>query len=532
MDFKKENGYSVGREYAVSYLQSNLIASSFCLAYWNHNRSEIATHEFIERFAITLPVTAVVWLAVLAFSRNFICKFALPNVIIALFYGYSHLRLAVFSSAWFSRLELMTVVAWIALCATFICLARIFPHRLTKLNGSIVLVFSLILLANLFGIVSHAQIHNSDVNISQLGVIQKQTEVIGKNNVEHPNIYYLIFDAYARGDVLRRVFSHDNSEFLESLITNGYSVLDESLANYPRTYLSLASSLNLEYLDKSLSSRGLESTKSGVSSILVDNLFYEILKKNGYEVTMIRSSEWGQALEPRAHTTFSVPRLKFQDDLLRTTIMKPFAEKIPLQYRPFRRKEALHRIDMINSSFNNLRHVINSRGGKSRFTICHFNMPHQPFLFDKNGQPANFDKSLLWGGYEYGEKRYLSDYVGQLQHVNNRIIEIIEQINLEDPDAVVILQSDHGSHYRVDLFSSKRSDLQERFGILNAIKAPERVQQEIYSTMSPVNTFRVIANALFSTNYDLLEDRCYFPVTYDPLTFEEVDVSEKVAVDN
>jgi len=57
-----------------------------------------------------------------------------------------------------------------------------------------------------------------------------------------PNIYYIILDGYARGDVLQEIYGYDNSEFLDHLATQGFYVADRSRANYCQTALSLASS--------------------------------------------------------------------------------------------------------------------------------------------------------------------------------------------------------------------------------------------------------------------------------------------------
>ena len=64
-----------------------------------------------------------------------------------------------------------------------------------------------------------------------------------------PDVYYFIFDRYARQDVLAEYFHFDNQETLQALAQNNFFIGTQSFANYPNTYLSLASSLNLRYLD-------------------------------------------------------------------------------------------------------------------------------------------------------------------------------------------------------------------------------------------------------------------------------------------
>ena len=66
--------------------------------------------------------------------------------------------------------------------------------------------------------------------------------------VEPPDIYYLVLDAYSRADVLKEVYHHDNSPFLEALKKKGFYVAHASQSNYAHTAKSLASTLNLNYL--------------------------------------------------------------------------------------------------------------------------------------------------------------------------------------------------------------------------------------------------------------------------------------------
>ena len=69
------------------------------------------------------------------------------------------------------------------------------------------------------------------------------------SDVDKRDIYYLIFDRYARGDQLKDVYGFDNEPFIRELEARGFAVAERSFANYQRTTHSLISSLNLDYLD-------------------------------------------------------------------------------------------------------------------------------------------------------------------------------------------------------------------------------------------------------------------------------------------
>lgn len=63
-----------------------------------------------------------------------------------------------------------------------------------------------------------------------------------------PDIYFIVLDAYARDDVLETWYGLDNTPFLEALEATGFYVARCSQSNYALTLLSLASTLNFEYL--------------------------------------------------------------------------------------------------------------------------------------------------------------------------------------------------------------------------------------------------------------------------------------------
>src|SRR5688572_12591582 len=81
-----------------------------------------------------------------------------------------------------------------------------------------------------------------------------------------PDVYYLVLDGYGRQDVLQDYYDFDNSPFLNSLSSKGFYVASESRSNYAHTFLSLASSLNMDYVDVSLAKNLIG--QAGIGAIL------------------------------------------------------------------------------------------------------------------------------------------------------------------------------------------------------------------------------------------------------------------------
>ena len=68
----------------------------------------------------------------------------------------------------------------------------------------------------------------------------------------HPDIYFILLDQYPRSDSLKLMCGGDNWPFLDGLRKLGFYVADRSASNYPRTAMTIASMLNMAYLDEKL----------------------------------------------------------------------------------------------------------------------------------------------------------------------------------------------------------------------------------------------------------------------------------------
>ena len=63
-----------------------------------------------------------------------------------------------------------------------------------------------------------------------------------------PDIFYIVLDRYANQEVLKTQFNFDNSDFIQFLEDHNYYTNKTSYANYPYTTMSIASTLNINYL--------------------------------------------------------------------------------------------------------------------------------------------------------------------------------------------------------------------------------------------------------------------------------------------
>ena len=125
---------------------------------------------------------------------------------------------------------------------------------------------------------------------------------------------------------------------------------------------------------------------------------------------------------------------------------------------------------------------------EKKFVYAHLYITHQPFVFYSDGR---FHPFLIQDNKAYRD---------QVIFLNQRLIGIIKTILAKsDPQPIVVIQSDHSYLPRED-----------RVKILNAYYFPDGGDQNLYETITPVNTFRLVFNTYFDGNYPLLQDISHY----------------------
>ena len=104
-----------------------------------------------------------------------------------------------------------------------------------------------------------------------------------------PDIYLFVLDGYARGDVLKRLYRHDDG-LVSRLREDGFYVADLASSNYAQTALSLASSLNLDYLPALIDGvPGDAESRVPCRTLIAHNRMFSILRGAGYRIAAFAS---------------------------------------------------------------------------------------------------------------------------------------------------------------------------------------------------------------------------------------------------
>jgi hypothetical protein len=85
-----------------------------------------------------------------------------------------------------------------------------------------------------------------------------------------------------------------------------------------------------------------------------------------------------------------------------------------------------------------------------------------------------------------------------------------EIIRKSEIPPIIIIQGDHGPGAYLTFDSMEKSNLTERFSILNAYFVPDTVQDDLYVSITPINTFRLLLGEYFGLDFPILPDQSFF----------------------
>ena len=355
------------------------------------------------------------------------------------------------------------------------------------------------------------------------------------NTDYRPDIFYIIVDGYARNDVLKELFNFDNTEFINYLKGQGFYVAEKSQSNYIQTALSLSSSLNYEYLDSLATEENGSGNREPLRKLIMHSRVRSILEEAGYDVITLSSGYSITEIKdsdlylPSSPTFFSEIEILF----FNATGFQIILDSIKIEID--QTKYTNHR-KSINYEFEQLGKIPELHLNTPKFVFAHILLPHPPFVFNQNGDPNTINRPFTTGDGSHFEgtyHEYINDYNEQLVYTNHMLKKTISSVlqNSETPP-IIILQADHGPGAYLDWKSAENSCLKERFSILNAYYIPHEAIHNLYPTITPVNTFRVILNSLFNTKLRILPDINYYSTWQNLYNFEDVSSKSQLPCKN
>jgi len=345
----------------------------------------------------------------------------------------------------------------------------------------------------------------------------------------YPDIYFIILDAYARQDVLRDMYSYDNSEFLNFLRGKGFYIADKSMSNYCQTGLVVGSCLNLSYLDPFVKKIGKYNTNRKPLETLIDKSYVVTdLKKRGYE-SVTFDSECAEMKFPSADIRLKagVSINTFQNTLKNLTPLPDIlaTKKVNNPFDIYRRN-VLHIFESLTD--------ISKLGRKPKFVLAHIELPHPPFVFGQNGEPVRLesrfndhDGDWLIRPGRITKTQYRKSFRDQTIFTNKQMKKVVNKIlsNSKQPPIIIIL-GDHGPRSDLIWQNPQKTNMKECLSNLGAYYFPDGGAEKLYPEITPVNIFRIVFNHYFHTEFGTLPDKCYFSTAQHLYKF--YDVTENV----
>jgi hypothetical protein len=475
-------------------------------------------------------VAALLWIAARLVKSRAIGALVVTAVVVT-FYGYGPVH-DIYARAgtgadmapaarWLSQTlvnhAILTPVM-LGLCALVITLILKRASRVsTQLTGACnfaAAALAMILLGRLgFALFQQDEIvAQSDVDVTRLG---DKVSVLGYN----PDIYYIIVDGYARADVLKEYYNFDNSGFLGGLEQRGFAVNDSSRTNYYWTFLSLASSLNFDYLQNIASpvfaNPVLVQGRNGyepIGRLAQDNRAAHFLRSRGYKFVHVRSSAHPTISNPYADEQVACDGSLFEDEFFRTLTEISWLKAIG----------SVATGDLAACHLQRLKMVADQAAKPGpKFVFAHFLPPHHPYLFDRDGNVLK--RVTLSNQFDF-QARLWEDkhgYLEQIQFTNKSLLALIDRIKAESKHPpIIIVQSDHGPNLVGGLSGLEARAL--RFANFAAYLLPGATEPVMPRDTAPVNQFRYLFNHYFNAGLPILPQRNFYSIYAAPLDMLEV----------
>lgn len=459
----------------------------------NYNITYVDSASLVRPIIIALLLTGFLWVIVRLLTKEWQRSGIITTLLVIAFFSYGHVFIQ-FESSFGTMIRHRFLIL---LFGVFLLGAIAYVFRKIKNIELMVSFFTVTgVLLTFFSIFRSVQ-HDLSVYQSAREYRELQKSFIEEANVSdpalRPDIYVILLDAHTSAYTLQNTFGYDNSSFTRQLQDLGFYVAECAQSNYPITNLSVTSLFYANY------------HQEPTLFPLYSSVAIETLRSQGYEVITFENRSNGHfsfaedtRLSRNQMIQGNIDLLgglsEFEIMLIKTSfarIVFDMPQLIPgFDVQRIQQLENYEHYQQTYFILGELQRLPKREGPK--FVFAHFLVPHPPFIFTADGE-------FQWA--DDPAKGYLSN----LQFIDSQIVPVVaEIIKSSAVPPVIILMGDHGPT-GVAAYETP----QTRMSILNAYFVNDEAKRNLYQTITPVNSFRIIFNEYFGTSYPLLEDLSY-----------------------
>lgn len=243
------------------------------------------------------------------------------------------------------------------------------------------------------------------------------------------SVYVLFLDGYPRADSLMEDYGYDNEPFLQALDDRGFTVDRQSDTAIPLTPLALANLLKADLSGIEIGDTPSPSTWRLVRTRLNEAPIFDEWRSAGYDVRVIRSPV-GHVTVDGSLDTGQVN--EFELALLGRSALAPLVGDWAV---------AQHR-ERLDAELD----LLVDLAAPSRVVIAHVMTPHPPFLTAP--PPPCWPECSVFRSADLaqiiGEAVFAERARAQIDYLNPRVLTTLDRLIAADPDAAIIIYSDHG----------------------------------------------------------------------------------------
>lgn len=267
--------------------------------------------------------------------------------------------------------------------------------------------------------------------------VQEAQEPMLSFGENRPNVYFFLFDEYGGYENLLYYYDYDNSAFLTEMEARGFNVSRESRnSEAVETVTIVPNLLNLNYHVNRWSPYP-EKLR------LLDNTYMtQLFQSNGYQVQLVNHVDFfgktGIHVLTKNQTRRTISEILMRNSLFFKfdTCRKLLDDFFTIDYG------ANYRQSLDNAMEMGLRSWETAQSAPT-LTLGYLQFPHSPTMVGPNGEALPYEEGWNW--------RKHSLYLGQVEYANKYILELSDTLLQKDPDALIILMSDHGNRYAIHM---------------------------------------------------------------------------------
>ena len=471
---------------------------------------------------IILGTTIAIWASIRFILKNTRKSALLTSLYVFLFFSYG----IIFKILESNVTEEYLILIHVLLLITYTSLVVFITYYVvkTRRNFSYVTsttnVVSVILLSLIF---FNITAYNFE-NFSSFDDETYEPTIAGNNPNGLPDIYYIVLDEYAPLRTLNTVYDYDNSDFVKFLQERNFYVAKNSHSNYAETFLAMASTLNMKYVNYLSDTVGKESLDQRIPyQMISNNHVMKNLKSVGYEIYNFDSGWWGTRSLQIADANLCSKNQNMDFDTLHAL----------KQIRVFRAfdifikdpsSEIFHqeRRDRISCQFDDIT-KIKQETEKPVFVFMHVMAPHDPYVFGSDGEEVDYKYTFGPTGTAYLDpNEEKTAYLNQLIYLTKILKDVIKNLQENSENQpIIIVQSDTGPSTK---FGETMNEMHQvdRMSIFNAYYFPNGKYDLLSDDVTPVNSFRIVFDSYFETNYGLVDDRIFYSTYEKPYELNEL----------